>query len=372
MAKVYFVTGALGAGKTLCSVDMIRRYLDQGRRIATNVNLNLEFLCGSDNKHSRVTRIPDAPVIGDLRAIGLGSESADDKTHGLLVLDELGTWFNTRDFATKGRLAVIKWMIHMRKRRWDVVFIVQDFGMVDKQARGNIAQHLVTCSSSKDYWLFKLFPKFHTAIVRHTSSRMVVERWYYRARDVIDAYDTEQLFHTDQDDDSIIDSDAQMSEKEAECKALNGLYCLLPPAYFSSSEREEIKNRFDSINGFRKRVVFGFLAFIMCGTAYAFMPFSLSGADARVIEEGGDVPEIAAANVAELESVGIDPEIYRFRQFRVVRIVNIGGSRSFTITNGESSYRSNELEALGYGVRFRPRNEIVIVDKHHNFVNLFL
>lgn len=373
MAKVYFVTGSLGAGKTLCSVDMIRRYLLAGKRVATNVNLNLEYLCSAENKHSRVIRIPDAPSITDLRAIGLGSDSSDDKTHGLLVLDELGTWFNTRDFANKGRLAVIKWMIHMRKRRWDVVFIVQDFGMVDKQARGNIAQHLVTCSSSKDFWMFKPFPKFHSAVVRHTASRMVVERWYYRARDVINAYDTEQLFYTDADDSEfVVDADADMGEKERKCKELNGLYCVLPPAYYSKEKRQEIQQRFDSINRFHKRWVQGIAACLVIGLVYAFYPNESS--QASISQETGEQSIVSAPGLSEHDLINV-PEysgVYKYRNYSVIRLVNMFGKKSFTITDGVYTYTSTDLESQGYGVRFREGGEILIVDADRNYVRLYL
>ncbi len=38
---VNFLTGKLGSGKTLCVVGKIRDYLKQGRRVATNLDLNL-------------------------------------------------------------------------------------------------------------------------------------------------------------------------------------------------------------------------------------------------------------------------------------------------------------------------------------------
>lgn len=39
---VYFVTGKLGSGKTLFTIDIIQQALGQGRRVASNLDLNLE------------------------------------------------------------------------------------------------------------------------------------------------------------------------------------------------------------------------------------------------------------------------------------------------------------------------------------------
>jgi len=163
---IEFVTGGLGDGKSLYCVARIKQALAEGRKVATNYNLDLQAVCRPVNNWSRVVRVPDAPSVNDLRAIGLGSD--DPKSHGLLVLDELGTWFNARDFANKDRPKVLKYCIHLRKKRWHVLFIVQDFSMVDKQLRGGMTTFLTSCRSShKGWWLFRLLPEFFFASVRN-------------------------------------------------------------------------------------------------------------------------------------------------------------------------------------------------------------
>ena len=63
---IYFVTGKLGAGKTLASVGRIRDYLNKGSQVATNLNLNLENLISKKSKMARVTRLPDKPIVEDI------------------------------------------------------------------------------------------------------------------------------------------------------------------------------------------------------------------------------------------------------------------------------------------------------------------
>lgn len=130
---VYFITGKLGCGKTLCAVGKIRDYMEQGRKIATNLDINLTALCKPDSRVS-ITRLPDKPMLRDMDAIGLGCEESDESKYGLLVLDELGTWFNSRNWRDKERLEVIDWFRHARKLHWDIYFYRAGFGQFRRSA----------------------------------------------------------------------------------------------------------------------------------------------------------------------------------------------------------------------------------------------
>jgi hypothetical protein len=140
-------------------------------------------------------------------------------------------------------------------------------------------------------WLFKPFPKFHTGTVRMTATKMITDRWIYRGADLYQAYDTEQLFHTGADDD-VIDADAEMSEAEKRNQEKNGLYCLLPPAYFSDQEKEVIRARFQRINKKRRLVVSSVAVFLgLAITAFFFPSIIPSFADeVPVIEEPAPEP----------------------------------------------------------------------------------
>lgn len=374
MAKVYFITGTLGGGKSLCAVDMARKYLVEGKKVATNINLNMEYLCGPENKHSRVIRVPDSPTITDLRAIGFGSTDQDPNKHGLLILDELGTWFNARDFNNKDRMKVIKWMIHMRKRRWDVGFLVQDFTMVDKQARGNIAQYLVSCKSSKDYWLFRLLPKFHIANVVHGPTRTKAGNWFYRGKDCYPAYDTEQLFYTSEDDDGIIDADAEMSLAEEKYKTLNGLYSVLPTAYLGKEVKTVSENHFQKLNGGRKKIGISIAAALVVLGVYVTLPAS-SINEAQASEENN--PSSTESDQAEAQSGATrimpvpDTMQSKFGQYRIVGHSNFGGNQKYTFSTPDGNITSTQLEFQGYTVRPRGRSEALIIDENYDFLSVY-
>lgn len=259
---VYIVTGKLGSGKTLASVGRIRDYLLEGRKVATNLNLNLDKLVGNYKKNTVVYRVPDRPKAEDLENIGLGYDGdfIGEEKNGALVLDECGTWFNSRDWNVSGRQELIDWVIHARKKRWNVYFIVQDLIVLDKQARVMFAEHVVYCRRSDRFnipfvsFFWKLFtdkgfplPKVHIGFVRYgdTANSKIVDRWVYRGTNLYNAYDTAQIF----------------TEKS------NELYSYLPPFYTTGRYTTLFKDFKNAISHHKAK---GFHFFLLGALASAF------------------------------------------------------------------------------------------------------
>lgn len=204
---VYFVTGNLGSGKSLISVSKIQDKLIQGRPVATNLDLKLFNMprVGMGAKNTRVYRIPDQPTLNDLEAIGRGNVSYDESLNGLLVLDECAIWLNARTWNDKTRQPILSWFTHARKIGWDIIFIVQNISLIDKQAREALGEHVVYCSrfdrlsipfvSTIFGFIFGSrmpLPKIHLGVVKYRD--VVVERWVYRGSDLYYSYDTKQQF----------------------------------------------------------------------------------------------------------------------------------------------------------------------------------
>lgn len=207
---VYVVQGKLGTGKTKYCVGKIREALAQGRKVATNLELSLENLCPPDSR-ATVTRVPDKPRAEDLAVMGHGNpDSYDEDKNGVLVLDELGSWLNSRQFMDKGRAALVDWLIHARKHGWDVYLIIQHLNMLDRQVRESLAEYVVrTIRADKmripiigtflgDKW--GRMPRFHIARIGLSDAPGVtVDRDFFRGDDLHDAYDTRQIFKDDPD-----------------------------------------------------------------------------------------------------------------------------------------------------------------------------
>ena len=199
---VYFVTGKLGSGKTLACVGRIRDAMIQGRRIATNLDLELDVLLHPRSTQT-ITRLPDKPTVVDMHAIGRGQDGIEEEWNGVIVLDELGSWLNSRAWGDKERQPFIDWLLHSRKFGWDVYFIAQGLEMVDKQVRMALVEFHVICRRWDRLaipFVTSLFgvrpPKIHMGIVKYGTdiNSLTVDRWWYRAHDLYAAYDTKQVF----------------------------------------------------------------------------------------------------------------------------------------------------------------------------------
>lgn len=207
---VYSVEGKLGTGKTKFCVWRAQEATRAGRRVASNVDLYMDKL--TPERRATYIRIPDKPTSFDLAAIGHGNpESYNEDMNGVLILDELGTWLNSRSFQDKDRINLIDWLIHARKLGWDVYLIVQDAGMIDKQVREALIEYQCRCIRLDKIkipiigWFLGVFsskwaylPRMHltTSRVGYGAGAMVAERWTYRGDDLHAAYDTRQIFTT--------------------------------------------------------------------------------------------------------------------------------------------------------------------------------
>jgi len=212
---VYSVEGKLGTGKTKFAIWRAQLAMQEGRRVASNVDIFLDHFV-KDTK-ARYVRIPDKPSALDLEAIGHGNpDSYNEDRNGVLILDELGTWLNSRSFQDKGRAPLLDWLIHARKLGWDVYLIVQDAAMIDRQVREALIEYQCKCMRMDKVKIplvggllrdvaaiFGLksgfLPRFHLVAARLGSgtTAVVAERWQYRGDWLHAAYDTRQVFRAD-------------------------------------------------------------------------------------------------------------------------------------------------------------------------------
>jgi len=212
---VYSVEGKLGTGKTKFAVWRAQQAHREGRRVASNVDLFLEHF--TPEQRGRYVRIPDKPSAFDLESIGHGNpESYNEDRNGVLILDELGTWLNSRSYQDKGRAPLLDWLIHARKLGWDVYLIVQDANMIDRQVREALIEYQCRCMRMDKVKIPLIggmlrdlssvlglkggyLPRFHLVAARLGSgqSAVVSERWQYRGDWLHAAYDTRQVFRAD-------------------------------------------------------------------------------------------------------------------------------------------------------------------------------
>lgn len=265
MSTGILLTGKRGDGKSLAAVGRIQEYLQQGRAIATNLDLFVDRLLPPDNSTSRIYRLPDHPKPFDFENLPLGNHTKDEEKNGLLVLDEAATFLNSRTWNENGkdRQSIISWLLHSRKFGWDLIFIVQHQSLLDKQLREALFEFHGVCKRMDKVAipfitpLFKIFevkvrpPKIHLAIIRYglAADAPVSDRWLYRGQNLYHAYDTNQ----------IIDPDRSP-----------GLHSLLTPWHIKGRHL----SRFDM---YKKILTTGLLIGLLLGFAFTFIAAKFMG-----------------------------------------------------------------------------------------------
>ena len=205
----WIIQGVRGEGKSLAAVGKIKEYMLQGRPVATNLDLYLEYLLPADN-FTIAYRLPDHPRLQDFQMLPPAYDpnyKAEDK-NGLLVLDELGTWLNSRSWNQKDRLQMLNWLFLSRKDHWDIILLAQDHEMIDAQVRTTLCDYLVQASRldrQKIPYLAPLlgflgFNQFMPRIHRYhvfyglSTNQLPVETWTFSGKDIYNGYDTNQRF----------------------------------------------------------------------------------------------------------------------------------------------------------------------------------
>lgn len=194
---IYMITGHLGSGKTLLSIALAQTYLTCGRRIASNITLNLDHLAFSPLDKGTATKLPLIPAPEHLQALGHGYEGPyDEEKFGLVILDEAGTWLNSHDWKDKDRRGLFQWITHARKFGWDVALIVQDWESLDAQVRRSVCEVYVSCARLdriKLPFLPLKLPRCHMATARYQGpSGPKIRRWFTRGNSLFKAYDTRE------------------------------------------------------------------------------------------------------------------------------------------------------------------------------------
>lgn len=211
---VFAITGKTGQGKGLCGVGMARRYLSEGRPVATNMDIFPEHFRDVHNKNIRIIRIPDRPTAADLYALGMGNDEPwDEDKNGLLLLDELVTWMNSRSWNDKDRKALLDWFVHRRKYGWDIGAMAQSLGSLDGQLRDNVIDYECRAAKVKTIripiisGLYRkifdkpmMWPKFmwyHCMKMRNLETDLIEDIHRFRGEDLYKLYNTAQVIQAD-------------------------------------------------------------------------------------------------------------------------------------------------------------------------------
>lgn len=340
----FVVTGKKGNGKTLSMVDLIYRHVNEGRKIATNLDLNLDKLFKKDNRSARIIRVPDLPKSPDLHLLGYGNDSLNEDMNGALILDELAISMNSRTYQDKDRQDVINWLVQARKFGWDVYYLVQDISMLDKQVREGLAEHVVYCRRLDRVHipiigtLFKLVtgcrlkpPRLHVATVKYGTgpNAPLADRWQYRGDRYFKAYNTRQKFRADYPHGSFSYLPPYFITYRSLSKRTGAFYMRLTKVYMKR---------------FSKVAAFAFGAFLSLCIIGGFVAYQIE-------------PEVVVSVAPVLDVT--DEEKQLFKNAKIVSFSVLPGRQPiFYLKTDNSTISSRELLARGFSLSMQSKNAI--------------
>lgn len=202
MIEVY--TGTVGSGKSYHALKEGLSYIEQKKWVLANFPVKSfpeRFLFRRFERAIRDRWIyRDSVTPRELVELSVKYGWYGKEGQCLLIFDEAGTIFNSRDWNIKGeeRKEWIKFFSQSRKLGYDVIFVVQDMRMLDRQIRA-LAEYEVRHKDLRKYVWFRYLPvRMFAAVYKWTGGTFRGSVRFIRfSKRVASRYDTFKMFNMD-------------------------------------------------------------------------------------------------------------------------------------------------------------------------------
>ncbi|MFD5023410.1 zonular occludens toxin domain-containing protein [Paenibacillus sp. NPDC058367] len=164
-------TGSVGSGKSFHGVEIGWEWIKKRRKMAI-ANFPLIFK-PKEAKLSERWIFQDEITVEWLMAMSIEHGWYGKESQCVVIIDEAGIIFNSRDWQTKGgeRMKWIKFLSQSRKFGYDFIFICQADRMIDKQIRGLVEYEVKHLKANNSFFMSFL------SIFKFTLF-LYVYRWY--------------------------------------------------------------------------------------------------------------------------------------------------------------------------------------------------
>lgn len=131
-------SGTPGSGKSLYATYELITWLKLGRGVIANFDINLDYF-GKKKDKVKFTYCDNSELNVDFLIDYAHKNHIKDKEHQtLVIIDEAGTMFNSRDWDAGDRKRWVKFFTLHRKLGFDFILISQFDRMLDRQIRSLI------------------------------------------------------------------------------------------------------------------------------------------------------------------------------------------------------------------------------------------
>lgn len=165
-------TGSVGSGKSYHSVEIGWESINKRKHVIANYPLKFK-------NTKREKKLSERWIYQDeITPEWLIAKSIENGWYGkesqcLVIIDEAGIIFNSRDWQSKGseRMKWIKFLSQSRKFGYDFIFVCQADRMIDKQIRG-LVEYEVKHLKANNSFFFQFLSIFRVTMF------LYVYRWY--------------------------------------------------------------------------------------------------------------------------------------------------------------------------------------------------
>lgn len=147
-------TGSVGSGKSFHGVEIGWEWVGRGKSVIANFPLIFKATKREQLKAKRWT-FQDEITVEWLMAKSIENGWYGKESQCIVIIDEAGIIFNSRDWQTKGgeRMKWIKFLSQSRKFGYDFIFICQADRMIDKQIRGLVEYEVKHLKANNSFFL---------------------------------------------------------------------------------------------------------------------------------------------------------------------------------------------------------------------------
>lgn len=194
--KLY--TGTPGSGKSFCSIELITDYLCQKKDVIANFALNFSPKQKKKGWEERFHYWPNETItINNLVEHAIQNNYIGKRLEGqcLVVIDEAGGRFNSRDFQQHDRMEWLDFFSQHAKLGFDFLLVAQMDRMIDRQIRGLIETEYIH-RKINNFGVFKFLPLkvFVQVEYWYVLRQRVKAEYYFFRKKTANMYDRYKMF----------------------------------------------------------------------------------------------------------------------------------------------------------------------------------